>query len=143
MARQARKTAQQVAQKWSQNLGNATASMTNGANAVQVAPTQLAAANPQGYLNGVQQAVASGKWQRRLGNVSLQDWKTAYIQKGIPRVGTGATAAIPKVQAAFGPLLDFVYNTRDQVNQSNPRGSLAQNMARMNAFVQAMSQYNK
>jgi hypothetical protein len=142
MARQARKTAAQVAQKWSQNLTASTQSITNGVNAVTVAPTQLAAANVQGYIQGVQAAVASGKWQRNLNKVSLQDWKTAMTQKGISHIQTGATQAQPKVQQVFGPLLDFIYNTRDQINSSHPRGTLAANLARANAFATAMSQYN-
>lgn len=141
MAKQARKTAQQVAQKWSTNLANATTSITNGVNAVTTAPTQLAAMQQTAYLTGIQHAVASGKWANALNNVTLADWKTAMLQKGVPRIATGATAAQPKVQQAFTPLLQFVYDTRDSVNAANPRGTLQQNMARMNAFVQAMSTY--
>jgi hypothetical protein len=142
MARQATKTAAQVAQKWSAGMQSSTTTITNGVNAVTVSPTQLAAQNVQGYLSGVQQAVNSGKWQRNLQAVSLQDWKTSMIQKGIPHIQTGAATAMPKVQAAFGPLLQFIYSTRDQVNSANPRGSLAQNIQRSTAFIQAMSQYN-
>ena len=142
MARQARKTAAQVAQKWSQNLQSATQSIQNGVNAVTTAPTQLAAANVNGYLQGIQQAVASGKWQKNLQAVSLQDWKNAMTNKGIPHIQTGAVQGQQKVQQVMGPLLDYIYNTRDQVNQSNPRGSLAQNLARANAFATAMSQYS-
>lgn len=143
MARQARKTAAQVAAKWSTNLTNATQSMKDGVNAVQTSPTQLAAANPQGYLQGVQQAVATGKWAAGLNAVSLQDWKNAMINKGLPRVGTGATQAQPKVQQAFAPLLQFIYDARDQVNAANPRGSLQQNIQRSVAMQQAMAQYKK
>ena len=142
MARQATKTAAQVAQRWSQGMQNSTTTITNGVNAVTIAPTQLAAANVQGYLQGVQQAVNSGKWQRNLQSVSLQDWKTAMTQKGIPHIQTGAATAMPKVQAAFGPLLQYIYQTRDQVNAANPRGTLAQNIQRSTAFIQAMAQYN-
>lgn len=141
MARQARKTAQQVAAKWSQNLTNSTTAIQNGVNAVTTSPTQLAAQNVNGYLQGVQAAVASGKWQRNLQAVSLQDWKTSMQQKGIPHIQTGATAAQPKVATAFGPLLQYVYDTRDAVNQSHPRGSLAQNLARANAFATQMANY--
>lgn len=141
MARQARKTAAQVAQKWSANLSASTQQIQNGVNAVTTAPTQLAAANSAGYLAGIQKAVASGKWQANLQRVTLQDWKNSMIAKGIPRVQTGATAAVPKVTQSFGPLLDFIYNTRDSVNASNPRGNLSQNMQRMNAFVSAMAGY--
>lgn len=142
VARQARKTAAQVAQKWSQNLQAATTSIQNGVAAVQTSPTQLAAQNVQGYLSGVQQAVSSGRWQNALNSVSLSDWKNAMTQKGIPRIAQGAAAAQPKVQNVMNNLLPFIYDTRDSINASNPRGSLQQNIARMTAFVNAMSQYS-
>lgn len=142
MARQARKNAQQVAQKWSQNLTASTQSITNGVNAVTVSPTQLAAQNVQGYLNGVNAAVTSGKWQRNLQKVTVQDWKNSMLQKGIPHIQTGATQAQAKVAQVMGPLLQFIYDTRDSINQSHPRGSLAANLARANAFATAMAGYN-
>jgi hypothetical protein len=143
MARQARKSAQQVAQTWSQRLQASTQQIQNGVNAVTTSPTQLAAANEAGYLQGVQQAVANGKWRTKLQAVSLSDWKSSMINKGIPHISTGATQAQGKVQTVMGQLLPFIYDTRDAINASNPRGNLQQNMARMNAFVQAMSMYNK
>jgi hypothetical protein len=141
MARQARKTAAQVAQKWGTNLGNSTQQIMNGVNGVTVAPTQLAAAQAQAYVSGVQNAVSSGKWQSKLQAVSLGAWQNAMKTKGVPRVQQAASTDQPKVQAAFGPLLDYVYNLRDQVNSTMPRGSLAQNIQRMNSFVQGMHAY--
>lgn len=139
MARQARKTAAQVAQKWSTNLTNATTQMQNGINGVTVSPGQLAAQQSAAYLAGVQQNV--GKWQAKLQAMPLSQWQNAMKTKGIPRVQQAATTDMPQVQAAFGPLLDFTYNLRDQINSSMPRGSLAQNINRMTSFVQGMAQY--
>lgn len=141
MARQARKTAAQVAQKWSQNLGNSGQTMTNGINGVTVSPGQLAAANYQAYLSGVQQNV--GKWQAKLQNMPLSSWQNAMKVKGIPRVQAAASTDMPKVQTAFGPLLDAVYAARDQINSTMPRGTLQQNIARMTAMVNAMAGYGK
>lgn len=143
MARQARKTAAQVAAKWSQNLANSQQSIKDGVNGVQTSPTALAAANPQGYLQGVQNAVANGTWAAGLNRVSLQDWKNAMLNKGLGRVATGAAQAQPKVQAAMGPLLQFIYDTRDQINSANPRGSLQQNIQRSVAMQQAMAGYKR
>lgn len=141
MARQARKTAAQVAAKWGQNLGAATQQMQAGVQGVTTAPTQLAANQAQAYVAGVQQAVASGKWQSKLNAVSLAQWRDAYTKKGIPRVQQAATTDQPKVQAAMGPLLDYVYNLRDQINASQPRGSLSQNIQRATAMMQGMANY--
>jgi len=138
MSKSAQKSPAAVATKWATNLGNATTTMTSGVQAVQTAPTALAAQNPDGYLQGVQKAVASGKWQRNLQAVTLQSWQADMINKGIPRVATGATAAKPKVQAFQTQLLPFVYNLRSQLP---PRGSLGQNIARMTAFINGMANF--
>jgi hypothetical protein len=141
MARQAQKSPATVAQKWSTNLAASVPSIQSGVNAVTTAPTQLAAANPNGYLMGVQNAVQSGKWQQSLQAVSLTDWKNAMLNKGVQRVQTGATQAVPKFQAAMTKLLPFIYSTRDQINSTMPRGGLQQNLARANAFASAMAGY--
>lgn len=143
MARQAQKSPSAVAQKWSANLQNAVPSMTAGVNAVTTSPTTLAAQNQQGYLMGVQAAVQSGKWAAGLNNVSLADWKNAMVNKGIPRVQSGAVQGQPKMQAAMTKLLPFIYQARDQVNSSTPRGGLQQNLQRMNQFVTLMAGYQK
>jgi len=142
MGRQSRKTAADVANKWSTNLSNATPQMQKGVMGVTTAPTALAAANPQAYLAGVQQAVNSGKWAAKLNAVSLGTWQQQYVTKGIPRVQQAASTDKPKVQAAFTPLLNYVYNARDQINSTMPRGTLQQNLQRMMAMATAMAQYS-
>lgn len=139
MARQARKTAQQAAQKWSTNLASAGQTMTNGINGVTTSPGALAAANAPAYLAGVQANV--GKWQAKLQNLPLSTWQNSMKTKGIPRVQQAAATDQGKVQAAMGPLLDAVYTLRDSINNSMPRGNLQQNIARMTAFVNGMAQY--
>jgi hypothetical protein len=140
MARQGRKSAQQVVGKWQANLSAATKAMQDGAAGVTTSPTQLAAAALPAYLAGVQQAVASGKMAARLNAVTVQQWRDAYVSKGIPRVATGATAAAGKATQAFSTLLDRVYAVRDQVNSQIPRGGIAQNGQRSLLFQQLMHQ---
>lgn len=142
MAKQAMKTSANVANKWATNLSASTQTMTAGVQSVQTSPTSLAAANPDGYLAGVQKAVTSGKWQARLQSVTLQQWQQAMVQKGIPRVQTGAQTGKPKVQSFMDQLLPYVYQLRAAL-ASQPRGSLAQNMQRMNTFVQGMAQFKR
>lgn len=129
------KTPQQVAQKWATNLGSATQAIKDGVNAVTESPTAKAAANPQAFLNGVQNAVNSGKWATKLQAVSLPAWQAAMITKGVPRVATGATAAIPKMQNAMTQLLPYIQNV---VSSLPPRGDKQQNIARSQAFLQGM-----
>lgn len=131
-----------VAAKWAANLTQATQSMTDGVNAVTVAPTQQAAARSDAYLQGVQQSVASGRYQKSLQAVTLQQWQQAMIQKGIPRVGSGASAAKGKFAAFMSKLLPYQQSLQAQL-AATPRGDLATNIQRMVQWTQGMAQFSK
>jgi hypothetical protein len=141
MARQAQKSASDVAAKWANNLNGATQTIQKGVMSVTTSPTSLAARNPNAYLQGIQNAVNSGKWQAKLNAVSTSDWQNAMIKKGLPRISTGTASGQPKMQNFMSNFLPYVYQTRDSINSSQPRGTLAQNMQRMTTFVQQMAQY--
>lgn len=131
-----------VAAKWASNLSAATQAMTDGVQSVTTAPTQLAAARADAYQQGVQQAVASGKWQKGLQSVSLQSWQQSMTQKGIPRVASGAAAAKPKFASFMGKLLPFQQSLQSQL-AATPRGDLQTNIQRMIMWAQGMSQFSK
>ena len=135
----AAKNAADVAKKWAQNLTAATQSIQQGVQGVTTAPTALAAAQAQAFVTGVTNAVASGKWQAGLNRVTLQDWQTAMIQKGIPRVGPGATAAQGKFAAFMNQLLPFQQSLSQQLQQM-PRGDINANIQRMVFWATQMHQ---
>ena len=140
MAKQGQKNASDVAQKWAANLGAAGPSIQKGVQSVQTSPTALAAKNPDGYLSGVQRAVASGKWQARLNAVTLQSWQSAMINKGLPRIQAGAQLGKGNMQTFMQNFLPYVYSAQGQL-ASQPRGNLEQNISRMNTWVRAMAAY--
>lgn len=134
------KTPQQVADKWSANLAASGQAIKDGINGVTTAPTQLAAAAESRYISGIQAAVASGKWQAGLNRVTLQDWKDAMLQKGLARIGPGATAAKGKFATFMGQLLPF---QQQLVSTLPPRGDINANIARMTAFAQGMHSFRR
>jgi hypothetical protein len=58
------------------------------------------------------------------------------INKGLPRVATGASAAQPKMATVMQNLIPQIQGI---VSSLPPRGNLAQNIARASAFAQAMA----
>ena len=119
----------QVAQKWSRNLQAAGPSITAGVNAVQTAPSQLAIKQQDVMVQNFTTAVTSGKWARNLGKVSLNDWQTALIQVGIPRITAGAAKSLPKVQDFMTQWLPYEAAGQAKL-QTMPRGGLDQNIQR-------------
>lgn len=130
------KNAADVANKWATNLASSTQAIQQGVQAVTTAPTQLAAQNLNAYLAGVNHAVSSGKMANALQKVSLPDWQNAMIQKGIPRIASGAQAAKPKMQQFMQSFLPYVAQGVQQLNSTTPRGSLQQNIQRAVQMMQ-------
>jgi hypothetical protein len=118
-----------VAQKWSRNLQASGPSITAGVNAVTTAPSQLAIKQQDVMVQNFQAAVASGKWARNLGKVSLTDWQTAIIQVGIPRITAGAAKALPKMTDFMTQWLPYEAAGLAKLAQM-PRGGLDQNIQR-------------
>lgn len=130
----ARVTPQQAAEKWQRKLSAAGTDIQNGVARVTESPTVAAARNVNGYIQGVQDAVASGKWQAGLGRVTLQQWQSQMTNVGIPRIASGATAAVPKFQAFMQEFLPYEDQGVAQVNQM-PKASLEDGIARANAMI--------
>lgn len=131
---------EQIAAKWAQNLSGATQYITAGVNAVTVAPGQAAARQVDAWINGVQ--AARQKWVNRVSAVSLQEWQSAMINKGVPRVASGAQAAQPKMAAFLGEFLPFQERVTAQV-RSMPKGSLEAGIARAVAQIRGTAQFQR
>jgi hypothetical protein len=142
MGKQTAKNPADVASKWSRNLSSSTASIQAGVQAVTVAPTQLAARQQDAYLQGIQNAVASGKWAAGLQRVSLGDWQNSMITKGIPRIQQGAIAGKPRVENFMGQLIPFI-QTQQRALAATPRGSLEQNLNRMTTWARGMATFKR
>lgn len=127
-----------AAQNWVNALQQASQKATAGAQRVQVSPGQRAAEQAQKYINRVNEALP--KWQRKVGAVTLQQWQAAYIQKGVPRIATGAQAAQADYQQALTPLFQFMQNLWQQVD-SMPSATEADRENRMLAWARGMRQY--
>lgn len=132
------KSPQQIAQNWASKMAGAAANATAGAQAVTVSPGQKAAAQKGAYTSGV--ANAADKWATNVGAVTTQQWQQAYIQKGVPRMASGAQAAQPKVAAFQQQLQPF-----QQALQASlpPRGPAGSNDQRMLAWSAGMRQFKK
>lgn len=133
-------TPAQVAAKWNQRLSASTQQITDGVNAVQQAPGAKAAASKALWVQQV--TAAADKWAARTGAVTLDAWKSAMINKGIPRVATGAQAAQPKVEAFMTQFLPHVQSVAQRV-RAMPKGGLANGIARATAQIQGNATFKR
>lgn len=131
-----------VAAKWANNLSNATQSIREGVENVSESPMAKAAARSDAYLQGIQRAVADGKYQDGLRRVSLEDWRRSLLEKGLPRIATGARASEGKFADFMGEFLPHV-EAGQRALESMPRGDLSQNIQRAVAMMQHNARFRR
>lgn len=127
-----------VADLWASHLGSAGPQITAGVNAVTKSPGASAAAAADKWLMNVQ--AARDKFIRNTNAVTLADWQTAMITKGIPRVATGANAAKPKMVAFMTQWLPEMDRISTAV-RNMPNNTLQDAIARMTYQVTEASKF--
>lgn len=134
-----RLTPTELASKWATRTAAATQDLVAGVERVTEAPGRKAAAQRQVYLQNIQQNV--DKWARRTAAVPLESWKES-MREGANRVATGVQNKQNKVEGfwqEFGPFQDSV----TAQTRAMPRGTLAQNIARMTNQVTKTAEFKR
>lgn len=123
-----------LAASWAQKLGAAGDRMKAGAEAIQVAPGQAAAAASSRWLQAV--TSAESRFKSNVAKVTKEQWQAAYIGKGLPRVASGAQAAQSDFAVTLGKILQA---ERSIVSSLPSRGDVEANIQRSAAFIRAMA----
>lgn len=129
-------TPQDIAQNWATRLAQSGDKITKGVQAVTVAPGQAAARQADVWANNT--VASKDKWRSRVANVTLQEWQAAIVNKGVPRIASGAQAS----QGKFADFMTRLLPHIDSVKGTLPaRGTLDQNIDRMVRFSRGMAQF--
>jgi hypothetical protein len=89
--------------------------MKAGVEAVTTAPGQVAAANADKWQAKLSQADTLDKFKRRVGGVTLQQWKDSMVNKGLGRVAAGVDAAAPTMAQFMTDFLPHVESVAQRV----------------------------
>lgn len=123
-------TSQQIADKQVSRAAAAVGEYVNGVKAVTVSPTEEAAKNLQKAAMNYQDAVSSGRMEKRLRAVSKDDWIKATVEKGQSRYASGVAASKGKVVAFYDKFLPVLQRTSAEVN-AMPSTTFEDSMNRM------------
>ena len=135
-------SAAEYTEKHARNLVASAPDIVAGINRVDKAPTEQAAAKVTKYLVGIQAAVQSGKWVAGLKRVSLEQWKKATADKGVPRISQGIADAAEKVNAFATVFLPFIDGVSTKT-RAMPSMTLEDSIARMTAQVRGAAAFKR
>jgi len=138
----AQKSPVQVTEKLIRNLQAATESVRSGVQSVTTSPTEQAAEQADLMLLKITEAVNSGKWGDALRKVSLNEWKNAMLDKGLPRISSGIAAAKPKIQAFFEDWLPYE-EAISQTVKAMPKGTIEDSIARAAAVIRHNANFKR
>lgn len=130
-----------VANRWAAGLANATTKMSQSVAALTVSPTSQASNAAQTWLARLNDPKTLIKYQAKLNAVTLNQWQQAFTQKGLPRIPTGAQAAIQsKMVPFFTKWLPYEAAGAQQV-KSMPKATLQDRIARAVFMINYNSQF--
>ena len=133
----ARLSPEEYTSKQARNLKNSLPDIRLGIERVSTAPGASAAAAQARMKDNLVRSIDSGLWAAKVRAVSLEDWKTAALTKGVDRIAQGIDSARDKQIQMAGRLLSAVDAAASKSN-ALPKGTIQDSIARMTTFVEAM-----
>lgn len=130
----------ETAAKWVKNTLANKDTARRGVEAVTESPTAKAAAAEQRYADGCAEAASSGRFARACRAVTLDDWRTAYIEKGLKNLDVGVKQAESKMTRFLSSYLPYIRQRAEQIRKM-PKGTRADAMARIEANLNALDQF--
>ena len=138
----ARFTAEEVTDKHAARLKASTPYIEAGVNRVTEAPGKKAAAKQEKMKTNLVAAIDNGKWAKRVGAVSLEDWKAKTITKGIGRIAAGIDGARDKQVDFYNQLLPAIDNAKSKIaNMSDV--TVEDNINRCTTYLREMAKFSK
>jgi hypothetical protein len=138
----AKLTPAEFADKHARRLKGAIADMQSGVERVTTSPTLAAASKKEKMRSELNRALDSGKWEAGLKRVTLEEWKSKMITKGLGRVAAGIDAATEKVTNFASQLLPY-QDALGATVAKMPDTTLEDNINRMTTFIRGMAKFQR
>jgi len=138
----ARVTPDEFVEKHSRRLKGAVDDMRRGIERVSESPTAKAANKKDKMRTNINASIDSGKWERGLRRVPLEEWKGKMINKGLGRVATGIDEAAPKVRSFAADLLPYEDTLKAHVDKM-PDTTLEDSINRATTWMRGMAKFSR
>ena len=111
------KSPEEVAKKWGDRLKSSTPEIRDAITKLTVNPMEEAVKHKDKLLNNLTNAIKSGKWERKIKKVTLDEWKKLMTSKGIPNISTGVDNAQGKMKDFLGQLFEYEKRAKAEVDK--------------------------
>jgi len=135
-----RLTPEQLAAKWGSRLKGASEDIRLGVERVTDAPGRKAAEKVDKWVARLTDPATRRKWANRVAAVSVEEWKSAIINKGIPRIAQGVDAAQGKMTRFAEQLIPYQNNLLTQIERM-PDITLEDSINRMTTWIRGMAKF--
>lgn len=135
-------TAEEYAEKHARRLKASVEDIRRGVERVTEAPTAKAAAKQDKMLANLTRAVQDGKWAAGLRRVTVEEWKTKTINKGLPRIAAGVDEAHDKVVSFATDLLAHEDGVLRKI-ETMPDLTLEDSINRASTWIREMSKFKR
>lgn len=129
--------ATEFATRWGQGLKGSVERIRSGVGRVSESPGKAAAAKADKWHAAMSSMEVKDKWRRRLGAMTLEEWQTAMLDKGVNRIAAGVDTAQPKM-AAYGEKLIAHQNRLLAELDGMPDVTLEDSISRMTHWIRGM-----
>ncbi len=127
--------------KHARNLKASLEDIRAGIDRVSEAPGRRAAAKADKWHAKMSAAETKEKWQRRVGAVSLEEWKSKARDVGVARIPGGIDAAAAKVEAFYSQLFPYQESLQGRI-RNMPDLTIEDSVARASTWIREMSKFS-
>ncbi len=142
MANTVKLTAQEFQEKHARRLKAAVPDIQAGVQRVTEAPGVKAAEKVDKWHAAISAQETKEKWARRVASVSVDEWKTHMLNKGVPRIAAGIDGAAAKV-VEFAEKLITHQNAGLVAIDRMPDLTLEDSINRATTWIRHMSQFTR
>ena len=129
-------------EKHARNLKASVPDIRRGIERVTESPMEKAVAQKDKMRANLMAALDDGKWERGLGRVSLAEWKTKFLNKGVAAIAAGVDASSSKIEKFAGELLSHEASLQAEVDRM-PNQTLEDSIGRMTAWTRGMATFKR
>lgn len=141
MVEKVRFTPSEIRERWSSSLKASTEKIRQGVMKVEEAPSARAIKAKDVMLANLTEAIRTGRWERQLSKVTLEDYKRLMMEVGVNRIPSGVDANAGKFEDFASKLIPAVNAALAEVNKIKPV-TLDDSIRRMETFVRKMAQFS-